>query len=302
MQIQKFSDLIATLVTNGFHIYKVDRLSSANIIIHTIKYDRLGAEIKYGLLFSQDKDDSPVINSLLNNCKRDHSKPIYINDNYFTTNCSSYSNEKFFDFFGGIINSGLLLVPNLPELLNELGHNKLPNGLTGNPNDLHELYICEAIQFILASPVRRYGSDRLFQKLPDGVVLGVDFMLLVDSKAYVNGFIFQADDIERFSSYVKDFNKRYSAFFGNVFSFIVVSGHFNDSDNSILNRSEELYKKCGCKLSCISSQVLAEIVQLVQTSPEIRGSIDWQNIFSPLIIKTENLKKEITRVKKDKLH
>lgn len=302
MEIEQFSNTIATLVTNGFHIHKIDRLSPKDVIINARKYDRLGAEVRYSIMFSNDNHETALIESLNKISIAYNSHPIYVNDNYTTTDFSSHTQKSFFDFFGGIINTGLTLIPDLPTILNELGHNRLPTSLSGNPEDLHELYVAECLQFILQSPTRRYGQERAFESLPDGIVLGKGFMILVDSKAYSSGFSFQADDIKRFEFYVEDFNNRYSQFFGRVFTFLVVSGNFTDSGKSIQGRSEELYKKCGCKLSCLASKVLGDIVQLIQQKPRERTSIKWENILINQQIEMKYVNQEIKRIQKDKIH
>lgn len=298
-----FANIISTLVTNGFNVEKVDRLPHENTIIHTCKYDKLGAKVNYSILFTDDKVENSLTDTLVAEAEKHQAKPLLICDNFSSAKCSSYTNEIFFNFFGGVINAGLVLIPGLPEILDKLGHNTLPDGLTGKPDDLHELYVKDCLQFIMESPTRRYGIDRSFESLPDAVILCKEgFMLLVDSKAYKNGFGFEADDLKRFKSYVEDFRSRYSFFFGNPFSFVVVSGHFTDSEDSIANRSSEFYKMCGCKLSCLSSKELGLITEVLRDNAEIRGLINWKNIYSELIIDTAIIQKEIDRIKKDKLH
>ena len=301
MNTKELSDIISTLITNGFHIHKVERPSTNNIIINVYKIDKLGANIKYSIHFSDDMKESPVIQSLDKISNSYASYPIYVNDNLSSKDYSNYTKKSFFEIFGGMINTGLILIPKLPSVLDELGHNILPSGLKGKPDDLHELYVCECLQFILVSPTRRYGEDRLFEKLPDGIVLAKNFLTCIDSKAYKNGYEFEADDIKRFSSYVEDFNNRYSQYFGRVHSFLVISGHFNDSTESISNRSKELYRICGCTLSCIKSSELGNIVQHLQNMPEYRTSIDWKIIFSELLIELKYIEEEIKRIKKDKV-
>jgi len=299
----EFGNIISTLITNGFHISKVERVSGKSQIINAYKFDRLGAEIRYSLLFSDNSGNDTIINYLQKIAKSYNSLPIIICDKIKTTECKCYTKDEFYKTLGGYVNTGLILIPNLSVILNDLGHNKLPLGLAGEPDDLHEIYIAECLQFIMSSPTKRYGIDRLFESLPDGVVLGKDkYMILLDSKAYSNGFDFSSDDIKRFASYISDFNQRYSSFFGSIFSFVVVSGEFNDSIKSIENRSEELYKLSNCRISCIKSKVLGEIVELIKTRPEIRLSIDWKNIFTETIVETKHVQKEITRIVKDKIH
>jgi hypothetical protein len=299
----EFSNIIATLVINGFHINHVDRFPSDNSIINTYKYDKLGAEIRYSILFSEDKTETAILTTLTKIAKNYGSKPLLISDYLTTSDITIYSVKQFFDFFGGIVNTGLILIPNLSDILDILGHNKLPSGLVGDPDNLLELYTSECFQFIFESPTRRYGSDRLFTKLPDGIILCKNkFMILFDSKAYKDGFDISSDDINRFAFYVNDFNNRYANYFGYIFSFVIVSGHFNASEKSISNRSAELYQLCNCKISTINCKELGNIVQLTQSYPDIKGSIDWKNIFSNVIIESKYVQQEINRINKDKIY
>ena len=156
---------------------------------------------------------------------------------------------------------------------------------------------------MLQSPARRYGKDRLFESLPDGIIVCKNrTMILYDSKAYANGFDISSDDINRFASYVQDFNKRYSSLLGSVFTFSVISGKLNSSLKSIETRSKQLYKKCKCNLSCITSRELGNIVQVLQKEHHIRASILWENVFSELMIDISTVQDEIDRIKKDNLN
>lgn len=304
---QNLPAIISTLLVNGFNIKKSERIDKNNIIFDLYKYDKLGAEIRYSIWFANEIEETPLVETVLNISSNYKSTPLIICDSKITDKCKVYSYEEFFDFFGGIVNTGLILIPELPSVLNELGLNKLPESLVGSPDDLHELYIKECLQFVLESPTRRYGKDRSFESLPDGLVMGKNkFMILYDSKAYsikkkTAGFEFTADDIKRFGGYVNDFNKRYAPFFGNVFSFVVVTGNFADSESSISNRSDELYKLCNCKLTCIKSEELGKIVQFLLKKPLLRSSILWENIFNKLNVDLNSLKKEVERIEKDKL-
>lgn len=303
MKIIKFGDIISTLITNSFHISKVERVLDGNFIINVYKFDNLGAEIRYSILFSNFSEFSTILKYLNKIAKQYDSSPIIVSDNIQTDECKCYTNADFYQILGGFVSIGLILIPNLCDILDVLGHNKLPVGLSGDPDDLHEIYIAECIQFIMSSPTRRYGKDRLFESLPDGLILGKDrYMVLLESKAYSKGFEFSADDIKRFSSYISDFNYRYAQFFGLIFTFIVVSGQFNDSIDSIHKRSEELYKLSNCRLTCIESRDLGKIVDLLKTKPQIRNSINWKNIFTEVIVKDQHIQKEIRRIEKDKIY
>lgn len=295
-------NLLTTFITNGFNIDKVDRLAHENLMLHIYKYDRLGAKVKYSILFTEDDSENSITDTLLSQSKNYESTPLIVSDYFESGKCKSYDSITFFNFFGGIINSGLVLIPKLSEILDSLGHNSLPSELSGKADDLHEMYVKECLQFVMESPTRRYGMDRTFESLPDTAVLCKDgFMLLVDSKAYSNGYSFSADDLKRYKSYVDDFTKRYSQFLGPIFSFVLVSGYFTDSNDSIQSRSDEFYKMCQCKISCIQSKELGIITEFLSKSPALRSAINWKNIFSELIISNKTFQKEINRIKKDNI-
>lgn len=303
MATTEFSDIVATLLLNGFHIKQVDRLSSGNTIVHTYKYDKLGAEIRYAILFSQETSETPVIETLSKRAKTFLSTPVLVCDNVKNDTVKSYTYKEFFNFFGGIVNTGLISISNLPEVLDQLGHNKLPADLAGTPEDLLELYSAECLQYIFESPTRRYGSDRLFEKLPDGLVLSKNkFMVMFDAKAYSNGFDIGSPTINSLAHYVKDFNERYGIFFGSIFTVIIISGTFNDSTKSISSRSEELYGLCNCKISTVTAKELGVIVQSLRQHPELKVSINWKNVFVNAIVTKQHVETEIKRIQKDKVH
>lgn len=303
MSTKEFSDTIATLILNGFHVSTVDRLSPTNIIVNCYRLDKLGAIARYSILFSDDPLESASCELLIKIATdREHSKPLLVSERYSTKACDSYSTAEFFDFFGGVVNTGLVLIPGLPGILQKLGLNELPAGLSGKPNDLHELYVKECLQFVMDSPARRYGSDRLFQKLPDAIVLGRDQLLLpLDSKSYSGGYSISSDDINRYAFYVNDFNKRYSGYVGKAFAFVIVTGTISDSEQSIQNRSQELYIQCGATICCLDSQTLGEFVELLINEPWIKSAIDWRKLFVKVKLTLSDFRQEVARVKKDKI-
>lgn len=67
-------------------------------------------------------------------------------------------------------------------------------------------------------------------------------------------------------------------------------------------RSKELYKKSGTILTCILSEELGKIVQMLNQLGDLRNSILWENIFTELIIDIYKIQKEISRIKKDNIY
>lgn len=295
--------VITTLVINGFNVIAVDRVDSVTTIMDIYRLDKLGGRICYSILITSDGHETAILDTLLNNANISHATPIVLSDTLRTDKCQCFQFDIFFGLFGGLVNTGLILIPTLEGILDSLGHNKLYPGLSGDADDLHELYVKECLQYVLQSPARRYGIDRSFESLPDAVVLSKEkFMVLVDAKAYEKGFYFQADDMRRFKSYVEDFRNRYSPFFGDIATFLVVSGEFTDSASSLKGRSDDLYQMCGCKLSYCTSGELGKIVIRLNELGEASRSIAWKKIITELCVTEAAVEKEIKRINKDMMH
>ena len=293
---------MTTLIVNGFNLSSVNRIADGHAIINCSKYDKFGAKVNYSFLFSTRQTNKHLIDSLITTSSALESTPILVSDNLSSEKCISYSTATFYDTIGGYVNTGLVLIPQIAEILEELGFNRLPDGLVGKPDDLLEIYAKESLQFLLSSPARRFGKDRLFESLPDGVVLGKGQIIIqYDSKAYSEGFSFSSDDIERFAKYVNEFNIKYKDVVGGVYAFLIISGKFNDSEESIQKRSDSLYQKCHTKLTCVTCRELGEMVKLSVQSQEERHVINWKAIFVNLMLTKKLIEKEILKVRKDKI-
>jgi hypothetical protein len=303
MAAPTLEEIITTLVITGFNVADVDRFNNESCILDIYRFDKLGGRINYSILITTDDHETAIVDSLLKNAQSTGATPLVLSDTLKTAKCKCNRYDEFFGLFGGLVNTGLILIPSLAKILDSLGHNKLYSGLSGEPDDLHELYVKECLQYMLQSPTRRYGIQRSFEKVPDAVVMSKEkFMILVDSKAYESGFYFQADDMRRFKDYVEDFRNRYSPYFGDIATFLVVSGEFTDSEKSLQGRSDELYQMCGCKMSFLESNVLGKIVHQLNEFGESNRSITWKKIMTNLFVTETVVEPEIRRIKKDMMH
>lgn len=301
MDKDEIKNIITTFIINDFHLINSNRPVKNCLNVIGKKYDKLGAQILYSFLFVKGDLIDAVKKSYLQNSKTNSQTPVIVSETMITDECLNYTWDEFSERIGGIVNTGLILLDNITEIICKLGHNELPTGLDGTPNELLEIYVKEILQFLLTLPTKRYGSDRRFESLPDGIVLGKDLIIQFDSKAYSKGFEFSLDDIERFSKYVNDFNRRYSSILNRVFSFVVITGKFNDSEESIEGRRKTFYQKCQTNLSCIDCDSLSSILDLLKHNLKYRELIDWKEIFSNTIITKDLIEGEIKIITKDNI-
>lgn len=209
--------------------------------------------------------------------------------------------HKFISLFGGPVLSLKPFEPRFREHLRELGHNRLPEGMEGKADDLFEIYVREALGFVLGERVVRYGQERLFEARPDGLVLRYrGFYALYDAKAYRDGYPVTRDSLRQFGSYVEDFSKRYGTYLQRMNSFLVVSGKFAQGDEALDDKSREFIAEHQVPLSFVTADALGEMIEALSKTPVVRRAVNWSRVFSRPVARPTSVKEEIRTVLRDK--
>ncbi len=163
---------------------------------------------------------------------------------------------------------------------------------------MFEEYVYVGLQFLLQHRVIRYGQERLFESLPDGIAFGGSVLLLYDCKAAHKGYEITSNSMRQFADYVNAFHQRYKNYVGRVNSFLVISGFFQHP-NSIEDRSRELIAECGVPLSFLTAKDMGAIIKLFVDNPVYRQSIDWKRVFSGGLIQTARVVEDLRERTKD---
>ena len=201
---------------------------------------------------------------------------------------------------GGPVLSLLPLEPNYAAQLVALGSNKLPSGLTGKADDLFEAYVHAGLRFLLRGRVLRYGQERRFEALPDGLAFDNAPLMLYDCKAADPEYSITKDSIRQFGDYVRDFRKRYGRYLGHPHAFLLISSTFQ-SDEHISGKSNELYADCQVPIVCMTAQTLGECVEVFADRPRYRMAIDWARVFVPPTVETSAVRKQVEAREKDRV-
>jgi hypothetical protein len=300
--MSEISNMVHTLVGSGFQLQSASNKPS-HIVIRAYRTDEFGLSRRYVFAYAGSNvlTDSAITG--LQTVARSDAASLVIIGAVKTTqqDLQVLTLDQFVGRLGGSIPSLLALEADYPSQLTELGFNRNPPGLIGNPDDLFEAYVHAGLQFILQDKVIRYGQDRRFEVVPDGVVLGRGaFQLLYDCKAYSDGYPISRNTIRQFADYTRGFHARYENFIGRVHAFLVISSDFKN-DSSVDERSKELYAECQVPLVFMTAASLGAIVSLFADSPRYRGAIDWRSIFSKPLVETNDVKKSLRARKKDKV-
>jgi hypothetical protein len=293
--------VIRTLLSVGFQIVTTEHKPSYIGLIAS-RIDDFGVKSRYLFACSASdrtitEDDQVALQRLANH----HNAALVVIGSVAVASAQVpvLTVEELLGRLGGPVKALLPLEPGYPEALSILGHNELPPGFAGKPDTIFEEYVHAGLEFTLQDRVVRYGQERLFEALPDGLVAGHRSPLMMyDAKAAKSGYEVTANSIRQFGDYVRTFHSRYESYTGRLFAFVLVSGHF-ETEGSLEDRCSQLFADCGVPLRTLTAEEMARIVALFADRPRYRGAIDWRSIFSKTIVTAASVEENLEARKRD---
>lgn len=292
--------IVRTLLASGFVLDTVIP-QPQYVVFKARRTDEFGVSWSYLIAFSGNAVLSPAdVNMLERIARYDKASLIVVGSTQKTpTGTPVIAPDAFIARLGGKVPSYLPLEPEYTEQLSLLGHNSLPTGLVGKPDDLFEMYVQAGLEFLLQDRVIRYGQERRFKVVPDGLVLGRNSLLLLyDCKAYSGGYPIKRESLRQFADYALNFHHRYEHYIGRLHAFVVISGHFK-SVNSLGERSAELFGLCQVPLVCLEAQTLGEMVSLLAARPVFRQAVNWRRVFSGEMVDIKAFKEQLEAIEQD---
>ncbi len=290
---------VRTLTVGGFILENANRFPSY-ALIYMHRYDEFGGRQQYCFALFESKPVSEQIQAAEIAAHHNKAELVVISP-AIVNNTPNIEWNHFLNLFGGPIYSYSPLEPEFGDHLKQLSINKLPAGVVGKPDDLFELYIHRALEFIFGCKVNRYGQERRFEARPDGVILQDRmFSALYDTKAYSNGYDVSLDSIRQFSSYVTEFKNRYSQYF-ELHSFIVISGYFAHTKEILESKSRQLLAEVNVPLVFLTAESVVQIIALLSDFPSARRSINWRKIFVNPVFTSNLVEAELGVIDKDKI-
>lgn len=292
--------LIRTLSAAGFLLTRVERCPTCALTFME-RLDEFGIFQKYCFAISDGSPfDEAASQAALIPARKQHAQLIFVGSSA-PAGLRLFGRDEFLNIVGGPVLDQSPLSPEFRSQLIQLGGNSLPAGLNGKPDELFEAYVREALAFIMGTKTIRYGQDRLFEAVPDGVVLAYqDFAALFDAKAYADGYNVTEDSIRQFKSYVEDFKRRYSSFV-TLKSFIVISQKFKQQAAALNQRSQELIAECQVPLAFLTAETLCDVLDAIKQQPNARHSIKWPRIFASPIVQLKHVKAELDTIAADRV-
>jgi hypothetical protein len=292
--------VVRTLVATGFILRNVRRHRS-HALVECYRVDEFDASVPYQFILAEASLSRAEREALKRQADHRDAHLVFIGVHQGGS-VTSISLEKFLARCGGPVKSWLPLEGDFAQHLEELGHNKLPSGLIGKPDDLFEEYVHAGLEFIFASRVIRYGQKRKFESLPDGLALPKRTLILpYDAKAYANGYPVARDSIRQFQDYVQTLNAKYENYLSRAHTFVLISGHFAGDESQLRRRSGELYSACQCPLAFLTARDLGEACGIFAEKPVFRTVIDWPSIFSQTFVRPRIIREALRSAERDRV-
>lgn len=296
--------VVRTLSLNGFRITGVERRTNYYCCCAE-RYELLGVPVRYLLVVAERNLEQADLNNVQARANRSSASPVLVVAQPWAgpdLGFPVFSLDQFHDRLGGAIHSVLPLQPEYCAHLEVLGHNAVPAGLNGTADDLFEENVHAGLQFVLGRRVIRYGQERRFEAVPDGVAFDhAAALILYDAKAARNGYAVDTTSARQFGDYVRRFDAAYERLLGRLSAFVVVSGSFENGDESLEDRARDFLAEYGCPLSFMTASEMGAIVNLLAAKPLFRRSIDWKRVFSRAIVRVAGVQAELDRLNRDRL-
>lgn len=292
--------VVRTLVVNGYHLDTARRMLG-HVVLDVHTYDRFDNSISYSFAVFTGQPAPAAIEGFVQAAQRNHRIPLVIAC-HGATDVPSLSLPDFLQRLGGPVEYSLLSRPDLCDILHRLGTNVLPDGIAGKPEDLLEDLIKTCLEYLFGQKAHRWGSERRFEPLPDGVAIGPDnLVLLFDGKAYSHGFDLTATEARKARDYVTTFNARYHSYLAPVFAFLIVSGDFVQGEAALVEKSNELYAACHAPFCLVRAADLGAMVQLLIENPLARPTIQWRRVFADPLRALGQLASQVDSLRRDAL-
>ncbi len=293
--------MVRTLVANGFDIRNVTPKARYEIV-SCARFDEFGGTVEYDFALSDQRLNSSDALAFRRHADRRKAIPVIVAPAGDPLEVPYLEWSQFLGRCGGAVKSWLPLDENFGAHLIELGHNRAVRGVLGRPDDLFEQYVHAGLQFILADQVIRYGQSRSGEVLPDGGGFGRKHPLfLYDAKAYKHGYPLSRASIRQFGDYIWRFHKKYEASVGRLAAFLVISGYFVDSPESLISYSQDLQADCGVPLAYLGAETMAKVTETLRERPAFRNALDWRSIFARVIVSTELFQSHLKAAQRDGL-
>lgn len=148
LSLPDFPLVVRALLYGGFDLDRVEREPGYAMVVAS-RPDEFEVARRYCFAVFENGFTSSQVETVKIEAKHYGAEPVLVGEG--SADVPSVAWDRFISLFGGPVFSLKPFEPRFREHLCELGHNRLPEGIRGEPDDLFEVYVREALEFVLAT-------------------------------------------------------------------------------------------------------------------------------------------------------
>ncbi len=214
-----------------------------------------------------------------------------------SSNDSNIGWQDFLESMGGAIPSWRALGSEYGQHLRTASRNKLPESFEGEAWQLFEDLVADGLEFILGRRVSRLGGRKRGRLVSDMIAQLPDSRLIVvDVKASGGGFDATWPNLRALAEYVERQKQRQEGH-NEVFGAVVVSSVYQQNAEVLNQVSKKFLAETFVALAFLTSDVLADVIELVRNDLTYRNAMQWRLAFSGGTVQFKAVKEELTRAK-----
>lgn len=205
--------------------------------------------------------------------------------------------QDFLDSMGGAIPSWRALGSVFGQHLRTASRNKLPESFEGEAWQLFEDLVADGLEFIFGRRVSRLGGRKRGRLVSDMLAQFPDSRLIVvDAKASGEGFDATWPNLRALAEYVERQKQRQKGH-NEVFGAVVVSSDYQQSSEMLNQVSKKFLAETLVALAFLTSDVLADVIELVRNDLIYRNAMQWRLAFSGGPVQLKAIKEELNKAK-----
>jgi hypothetical protein len=214
-----------------------------------------------------------------------------------SSNDSNMGWQDFLESMGGAIPSWRALGSEFEQHLRTASRNKLPESFEGEAWQLFEDLVADGLEFILGRRVSRLGGRKRGRLVSDMIAQLPDSRLIVvDAKASGEGFDATWPNLRALAEYVERQKQRQKGH-NEVFGAVVVSSVYQQNSEVLNQVSKKFLAETLVALAFLTSDVLADSIELVRNDLTYRNAMQWRLAFSGGPVQFKTINEELKRAK-----
>ena len=289
---------VRTLIASGFEIDGSER-SPTYIEIKCSLRDRWGVPIPYLISLTGDREfDGEEAAAIRESAESQNRIPIFV---CAQTGVDHLSWAEFTDSLGGVVPSWIALNDDYRPSLITASKNEVPEDSRGEAWFIFENLVADGFEFLFGKRALRLGGAKRGKPVSDvHVQTPAGEVIVLDSKATRSRFDATVAALRPLMDYVRNQRIRQQGAIP-LIGAAVVAPEFQQNSSALAEASLAFNSEVHVPVSFLKADVLADSVELMRDSPNLRSAIRWHQVFKGGLVADSAVANEIQSINDERV-